>query len=36
MVTIEILFSFTLVLATFTGGAYVLGYTIGKLSSKQK
>lgn len=36
MVTIEILFSFTLVLATFTGGAYALGYTIGKLSIKRK
>lgn len=36
MVTIEILFSFSLVLATFTGGAYALGYTIGKLSSKRK
>lgn len=36
MVTIEILFSFSIVLATFTGGAYALGYTIGKLSSKRK
>ena len=36
MVTFELLFSFSLVLATFTGGAYTLGYTIGKLSSKRK
>ena len=36
MVTIELLFSFSLVLATFTSGSYVLGYTIGKLSSKRK
>lgn len=36
MVTVEILFSFSLVLATFAGGAYALGYTIGKLSSKRK
>ena len=33
MVTFELLFSFSLVLATFTGGAYTLGYTIGKLST---
>ena len=36
MVTFELLFSFSLVLATFTGGAYTLGYTIDKLSSKRK
>lgn len=36
MVTVEILFSFSLVLATFTGGAYALGFTIGKLSCKRK
>ena len=36
MVTVEILFSFSLVLATVAGGAYALGFTIGKLSSKRK
>lgn len=36
MVTIETLFSFSIVLATVAGGAYALGYTIGKLSSKRK
>lgn len=36
MVTFELLFSFSLVLATFTGGAYALGFTIGKLSGKRK
>ena len=36
MVTVELLFSFSIVLATVAGGAYALGYTIGKLSSKRK
>lgn len=36
MVTFETLFSFLIVLATFTGGAYALGFTIGKISSKRK
>ena len=35
MVTIDILLSFIIVLATVASGAYALGYTIGKLSSKK-
>ena len=36
MVTFELLFSFSLVLVTFTSGTYALGFTIGKLYGKRK
>ena len=36
MVTVELLFSFSIVLATIAGGAYALGYTIGKLSAGKR
>lgn len=36
MVTIEILFDFSLVLVAVAGGSYSVGYAIGKLSGKRK
>lgn len=36
MVTIEILFDFSLVLVAVAGGSYSIGYAIGKLSGKRK
>ena len=36
MVTFELLFSFSIVLTTVAGGAYALGFAIGKLSGKRK
>ena len=36
MVTFDLLFSFSLVLIAIVGGAYSLGYAMGKLSGKRK
>ncbi len=36
MVTIDMIFNYSLVLIAIAGGAYTIGYTIGKLSSKRK